>query len=87
MAAWLMTQLSPDILLFGTGDLRQMLDLPPVQPSTSGALRLVEDDHRRRRPAGGGTGRPVLLQRHARLADPACCCCSPCWSRRRACAC
>ena len=32
MAAWLMTQLSPEILLFGTGDLRQMLDLPPVQP-------------------------------------------------------
>ena len=32
MAAWLMTQLSPEILLFGTGDLRQMLDLPQVQP-------------------------------------------------------
>ncbi|MBP7422233.1 MAG: VanZ family protein [Sulfuritalea sp.] len=31
MAAWLMTQLSPDILLFGTGDLRQLFDLPPVQ--------------------------------------------------------
>ncbi|MBI5109355.1 MAG: VanZ family protein [Rhodocyclales bacterium] len=31
MAAWLMTQLSPDTLLFGVGDLRQMLDLPPVQ--------------------------------------------------------
>jgi VanZ family protein len=31
MAAWLMTQLSPDTLLFGVGDLRQMLELPPVQ--------------------------------------------------------
>lgn len=32
IAAWLGTQLSPETLLFGTGNLRQMLDLPPVQP-------------------------------------------------------
>ena len=32
VAAWLMTQLSPESLLFGSGNLRQMLDLPPVQP-------------------------------------------------------
>lgn len=32
IAAWLMTQLSPESLLFGSGNLRQMLDLPPVQP-------------------------------------------------------
>ena len=32
IAAWLMTQLSPETLLFGSGNLRQMLDLPPVQP-------------------------------------------------------
>lgn len=32
MLAWLTTQLSPETLLFGTGNLRQMLDLPPVQP-------------------------------------------------------
>lgn len=32
VAAWLMTQLSPETLLFGSGNLRQMLDLPPVQP-------------------------------------------------------
>jgi VanZ family protein len=31
LAAWLMTQFSPEILLFGSGDLRRMLDLPPVQ--------------------------------------------------------
>jgi len=32
VAAWLMTQLSPESLLFGSGNLRQLLDLPPVQP-------------------------------------------------------
>ncbi len=32
IAAWLMTQLSPETLLFGSGDLRQMLELQPVQP-------------------------------------------------------
>lgn len=32
VAAWLITQLSPESLLFGSGNLRQMLDLPPVQP-------------------------------------------------------
>lgn len=32
VAAWLTTQLSPETLLFGAGNLRQMLDLPPVQP-------------------------------------------------------
>ena len=32
IAAWLMTQLSPETLLFGSGTLRQMLGLPPVQP-------------------------------------------------------
>lgn len=32
MAGWLMTQLSPDSLLFGTGDLHRILDLPMVQP-------------------------------------------------------
>ena len=31
IAAWLGTQLSLETLLFGTGNLRQMLDLPPVQ--------------------------------------------------------
>ena len=32
VAAWLVTQLSPETLLFGSGNLRQLLDLPPVQP-------------------------------------------------------
>lgn len=32
VAAWLMTQLSPETLLFGSGNLRQLLDLPPAQP-------------------------------------------------------
>lgn len=32
IAAWLVTQLSPETLLFGSGNLRQLLDLPPVQP-------------------------------------------------------
>ncbi len=42
MAAWLMTQLSPDILPLGTGDLRQMLDLPPVQPFAPDRFSHVE---------------------------------------------
>lgn len=32
VAAWLVTQLSPESLLFGSGNLRQMLYLPPAQP-------------------------------------------------------
>ena len=40
VAAWLMTQLSPESLLFGSGNLRQLLELPPVQPFL--AERFVE---------------------------------------------
>ncbi|HLA35787.1 MAG TPA: VanZ family protein [Rhodocyclaceae bacterium] len=32
VAGWLLTQLSPEILLFGSGDLRQLLDTHPIQP-------------------------------------------------------
>lgn len=43
IAAWLMTQLSPEILLFGTGDLRQLLELPPVQPFAAERFSHVEE--------------------------------------------
>lgn len=39
---WLLTQLSPEILLFGTGDLRQMLGFTPALPFTADRFRLVE---------------------------------------------
>lgn len=42
LAAWLMTQLSPEILLFGSGDLRRMLDLPPVQSFAPERFAAVE---------------------------------------------
>lgn len=42
VAAWLMSQLSPEILLFGSGALRQMLDLPPVQPFAAERFSHVE---------------------------------------------
>ncbi len=67
LAAWLMTQLSPETLLFGSGNLRQMLDLPPVQPFEAGRFAAVEA-------AIAGAGllaaaliATLLLRRQARL--------------------
>ena len=42
LAAWLMTQLSPETLVFGAGDVRHMLDLPPVQPFAADRFNHVE---------------------------------------------
>ena len=39
---WLLTQLSPEILLFGTGDLRQLLGFTPALEFTVERFRLVE---------------------------------------------
>jgi len=67
IAAWLMTQLSPETLLFGSGNVRQMLDLPPVQPFLRERFVGLEA-------AIAGTGllaagliATLLLRRHARL--------------------
>jgi hypothetical protein len=73
VAAWLMTQLSPESLLFGSGNLRQMLDLPPVQPFL--AERFISVEAPSPPPA---CWRPDWSSRcccaATRAADPACCC-------------
>jgi VanZ family protein len=67
MAAWLMTQLSPEILLFGTGDLRQMLDLPPVQSFAPERFGHVEATITASGLLAAGLIAQLLLHRHARL--------------------
>jgi VanZ family protein len=42
LAAWLLTQLNPEVLLFGTGDLRSLLGLPAPLPYTVGRFFAVE---------------------------------------------
>lgn len=42
LGLWLLTQLSPEILLFGTGDLRQMLDLPSTVPYAAPSFFAIE---------------------------------------------
>jgi len=42
LAAWLLAQLNPEILLFGTGDVRSLLGLPPPLPYTVGRFFAVE---------------------------------------------
>lgn len=42
LALWLLTQLSPEILLFGTGDLRQLLGLPSAVAYAAHAFFVIE---------------------------------------------
>ena len=70
MAAWLMTQLSPEILLFGTGDLRQMLDLPPVQPFAPERFSHVEATIAASGLLAAGLICNLLLRRRGRLITP-----------------
>lgn len=67
MAAWLMTQLSPEILLFGAGDLRQMLDLPPVQAFAPERFGHVETTIAASGLLAAGLIGHLLLRRRARL--------------------
>ncbi len=67
MAAWLVTQLSPEILLFGTGDLRQMLDLPPVQPFAAERFSNVEATIAASGLLAAGLIAQLLLHRRTRL--------------------
>lgn len=67
MAGWLMTQLSPEILLFGTGDLRQMLDLPPVQPFAPERFGHVEATIAASGLLAAGLISQLLLHRNGRL--------------------
>ena len=39
---WLLTQLSPETILFGAGDLRQLLEIPPVVPYAAHSFFAIE---------------------------------------------
>lgn len=67
VAAWLITQLSPESLLFGSGNLRRMLDLPPVQPFQAGTFAGVETGIAAAGLLAAGLVVTLLLRRHARL--------------------
>ena len=67
VAAWLMTQLSPETLLFGSGNLRQMLDLPPVQPFEAGRFASVEAAIATAGLLAAALITTLLLRRQARL--------------------
>ena len=67
IAAWLMTQLSPETLLFGSGNLRQMLDLPPVQPFLPERFVSLEAAIAAAGLLAAGLIATLLLRRHARL--------------------
>ncbi|MDK9714019.1 MAG: VanZ family protein [Sulfuritalea sp.] len=67
IAAWLMTQLSPETLLFGSGNLRQMLDLPPVQPFLPERFVRLETAIAASGLLAAGLIATLLLRRNARL--------------------
>jgi len=67
IAAWLMTQLSPETLLFGSGNLRQMLDLPPVQPFLADRFVSLETAIAAAGLLAAGLIATLLLRRNARL--------------------
>ncbi|MDP2821132.1 MAG: VanZ family protein [Sulfuritalea sp.] len=67
IAAWLLTQLSPETLLFGSGNLRRMLDLPPVQPFQPERFVSVETAIAAAGLLAAGLIITLLLRRHARL--------------------
>jgi VanZ family protein len=66
VAAWLLTQLSPESLLFGSGNLRQMLDLPPVQPFLAERFVDLETLIAAAGLLAAGLIISMLLRRHAR---------------------
>lgn len=67
IGAWLMTQLSPETLLFGSGNLRQMLDLPPVQPFLPERFVSLETAIASGGLLAAGLMATLLLRRNARL--------------------
>ncbi len=67
IAAWLITQLSPETLLFGSGNLRRMLDLPPVQPFLPERFVNLEAAIAAAGLLAAGLVVTLLLRRNARL--------------------
>jgi hypothetical protein len=51
LGLWLLAQLNPELLLFGTGDLRALLELPPL-PYSARRFAVIEARRRRGRHAG-----------------------------------
>jgi len=67
LAAWLLTQLSTETLLFGSGNLRQMLDLPPTQPFLAERFIQVEAGIAAAGLLAAGLMTSMLLKRRSRL--------------------
>ncbi|MDP2135468.1 MAG: VanZ family protein, partial [Sulfuritalea sp.] len=67
VAAWMITQLSPESLLFGSGDLRRMFDLPPVQAFAPDHFVSVENAIAASGLLAAGLVITLLLRRHTRL--------------------
>ncbi len=67
VAAWLISQLSPEALLFGNGDLRRMLDLPPAQHFKPELFVSLETFAAAAGLLAAGLIITLLLRRHARL--------------------
>ncbi len=71
VAAWLVTQLSPETLLFGSGNLRQMFDLPPVQPFLAERFVSLETVVAAAGALAAGLIATLLLRRDMRLLTTA----------------
>lgn len=67
VAAWMITQLSPESLLFGSGNLRQMLGLPPAQPFAPAHFVSIENAIAATGLLAAGLTITLLLRRHVRL--------------------
>lgn len=67
IAAWLITQLSPETLLFGSGNLRRMLELPAVQPFLAERFIGLEAAIAAAGLTAVGLIATMLLRRNARL--------------------
>ena len=67
VAAWLISQLSPEALLFGNGNLRRMLELPPAQPFQPELFTGLETFAAAAGLLAAGLIITLLLRRHARL--------------------
>ncbi len=71
VVAWLLSQLSPETLLFGNGNLRRMLELPPVQPFQPELFTSLETFAAAAGLLAAGLIITLLLRKHARLLTAA----------------
>lgn len=66
LGVWLLTQLSPETLLFGSGNLRQLLALTPAQPFTADGFVTLEAMVAGSGLLAAGLAAGLLLRRHPR---------------------